>query len=712
MGYRHIRMWPQWATGTSECGHKWLQAHQNVATMSCVGVQEHVAAQIERYHCPICEKNHGPLTLKERSIYEHIDAGAEGRVKTGLSKMIKDLKQRNFGSADEVVRRLRGRDLTVQYLEENGFNHPIMVEKKDGLDLRVPPPSFSVEDVEKKVGPMLEIDVIDVQYQEDYKMLMRQWTDYYNSPGKREKTLNVISLEFSKTELSPLVEPPRIVREMSWVSSLWPGERFDEMVPGKPEVQKYCLMGVKDSYTDFHIDFGGTSVWYHVLKGEKVFFFVEPTEENLRLFEVWESSSKQTQTFFGDMVDQCWRLVVKQGQTVFIPTAWIHAVYTPIDSLVFGGNFLHIYNVPLQLEAYEIERRLQTNEKYQFPSYETVNWFAAKYIHDNLHAYAEMKQPPPPYMLSGGEALARHLKKWTQRKDYSKKGDDPAQLEGISYGKLIKELNSVLKKLNTGAGKTHKTSKRKGKRTAKTKLSAPKLSAPSEEKKPVLLRLGVHKLKEEKTEELDMEQRKNVYNFQDDEDEEAPPPLPLKVRLPKPETISSRAEEQKVSPIKLGKLVKEGESSNKRKRKHKKNRASKRSKKETVSIEAETEKAPEDSKIRVKKTVGRKGRGLFGMVKEEDEDSDKDTLVVDETPNAQLTNRTKTSPVKPVILKLKAESTVGREGGDTSPPPPPPPPSATAATPAPQPLSDREEGQDSIRDILRGIQFDSNVSVL
>jgi hypothetical protein len=24
---------------------------------------------------------------------------------------------------------------------------------------------------------------------------------------------------------------------------------------------------MKDSYTDFHIDFGGTSVWYHVYEG-------------------------------------------------------------------------------------------------------------------------------------------------------------------------------------------------------------------------------------------------------------------------------------------------------------------------------------------------------------------------------------------------------------------------------------------------------------
>ena len=32
------------------------------------------------------------------------------------------------------------------------------------------------------------------------------------------------------------------------------------------QVQQYCLMSVKDSYTDFHVDFGGTSVWYHVIR--------------------------------------------------------------------------------------------------------------------------------------------------------------------------------------------------------------------------------------------------------------------------------------------------------------------------------------------------------------------------------------------------------------------------------------------------------------
>ena len=46
---------------------------------------------------------------------------------------------------------------------------------------------------------MREIDVIDVARQEDYKMLMREWTEYYSSTN-RAKIYNVISLEFSNTK--------------------------------------------------------------------------------------------------------------------------------------------------------------------------------------------------------------------------------------------------------------------------------------------------------------------------------------------------------------------------------------------------------------------------------------------------------------------------------------------------------------------------------
>lgn len=52
---------------------------------------------------------------------------------------------------------------------------------------------------------------------------------------------------------------------------------------GPNEASLYCLMGSRGSYTDFHIDFGGSSVWYHVVIGMKVFYVIPPTEANLKV---------------------------------------------------------------------------------------------------------------------------------------------------------------------------------------------------------------------------------------------------------------------------------------------------------------------------------------------------------------------------------------------------------------------------------------------
>lgn len=38
------------------------------------------------------------------------------------------------------------------------------------------------------------------------------------------------------------------------------------------------------------------------------------------------------------------------GQTLIIPAGWIHAVHTPEDSIVFGGNFLTLNDLAMQCE--------------------------------------------------------------------------------------------------------------------------------------------------------------------------------------------------------------------------------------------------------------------------------------------------------------------------------------------------------------------------
>ena len=43
-------------------------------------------------------------------------------------------------------------------------------------------------------------------------------------------------------------------------------------------------------------------------------------------------------------------------------TGWIHAVHTPVDWLVFGGNFLHSFNISGQLAVADIEETNKVRE--------------------------------------------------------------------------------------------------------------------------------------------------------------------------------------------------------------------------------------------------------------------------------------------------------------------------------------------------------------
>ncbi|TKC33867.1 hypothetical protein EI555_001073, partial [Monodon monoceros] len=390
---------------------KFPQTLSDFLFSSCVGVEEEKAADIDLYHCPNCEVLHGPSIMKKRRVSSKGHDTHKGKpVKTGSPTFIRELRSRTFDSSDEVILKPTGSQLTVEFLEENSFSVPILVLKKDGLGMTLPSPSFTVRDVEHYVGSDKEIDVIDVTRQADCKMKLGDFVKYYYS-GKREKVLNVISLEFSDTRLSNFVETPKIVRKLSWVENLWPEECIFE----RPNVQKYCLMSVRDSYTDFHIDFGGTSVWYHVLKGEKIFYLIRPTNANLTLFECWSSSSNQNEMFFGDQVDKCYKCSVKQGQTLFIPTGWIHAVLTPVDCLAFGGNFLHSLNIEMQLKAYEIEKRLSTADLFKFPNFETICWYVGKHILDIFRGLRENRRHPASYLVHGGKALNLAFRAWTRK---------------------------------------------------------------------------------------------------------------------------------------------------------------------------------------------------------------------------------------------------------------------------------------------------------
>ncbi|KAM4569331.1 lysine-specific demethylase 7A [Odontesthes bonariensis] len=425
---------------------------------SCVQVEEHHAVDIDVYHCPNCDVKHGPSLMKNRNNwhrhdYTEPDDGSKP-VQAGTTVFVKELQNRTFPSAEEIMIRMKGEQVTTRFLERHGFNYPIAVIEMEGLGLKLPPPTFSVKDVVQYVGGDKVIDVIDVARQADSKMKLSEFIKYFTKPH-RPKVLNLISLEFSDTKMAELVEVPDVARKMSWVENYWPDDSFFP----KPFVQKYCLMGVKDSYTDFHIDFGGTSVWYHVLWGEKIFYLIKPSPTNLALYEAWSSSPNQSEVFFGEKVDKCYKCVVPQGTTLLIPTGWIHAVLTSQDCMAFGGNFLHNLNIGMQLRCYEMERRLKTPDLFKFPYFEAICWYVAKNLLEMLKELREDSCPPPTYIVDGVKALIVALRTWLKREVTEPTSEVP---DHIRPNHLIKELTKEIRCLEEEPGSGSKPVKSQG----------------------------------------------------------------------------------------------------------------------------------------------------------------------------------------------------------------------------------------------------------
>ncbi|KAJ7684794.1 jumonji superfamily protein [Mycena polygramma] len=296
----------------------------------------------------------------------------------------------------DKFKRMHGSEVTVEWLEEDddAMTEPIVVEKPDGLGMKMPPDDFTVEDVAELVGEETPVEVIDVATQSASPgWTLGKWADYIElEPEAREKIWNVISLEVTGTKVGDLVLPPKLVRDIDWVETFWPSTR-----KGKghayPKVQLYCLMGVASAWTDWHVDFAGSSVYYHILRGSKVFYFIKPTPANLAAYERWSGTELQS-SWLGDMVDQVTKIVLTAGNTMIIPSGWIHAVYTPVDTIVFGGNFLHSYAMPMQLKIRKIEITTQVPKKFRFPLFSKLCWYVGdKYLRD-LKAPAGASYPP------------------------------------------------------------------------------------------------------------------------------------------------------------------------------------------------------------------------------------------------------------------------------------------------------------------------------
>ncbi|KAI5064233.1 hypothetical protein GOP47_0020903 [Adiantum capillus-veneris] len=204
------------------------------------------------------------------------------------------------------------------FADGTGFHAPCVVRRSsatpEDLGIRLPRGTMTVQRLGKFLGHDHPVNTIDVATQlEGPVYSMEDWVSYFYSSAPRKPLLNVVSLDLAETPLQNMVSAPSIVRELDLVGKAWP--RTDGH---SPKVQLYALMSVANCYTDFHIDFGGSSVWYHVLSGRKAFLLVPPSKGNLLMFEEWASSERQASISFAERATDCQKVELSAGDTLFM----------------------------------------------------------------------------------------------------------------------------------------------------------------------------------------------------------------------------------------------------------------------------------------------------------------------------------------------------------------------------------------------------------
>lgn len=401
----------------------------------CAGFKnERDVRDVDKFFCKACEAQHGPTTFVRKSSRAHAAVDYAG-LNQGILKTsddnpehhyIQPIKDGSFTFNPETFPRMRPELVTREFFETcASFSEPVVIpaelnpkfpsvqsscfgeaadavtpgfgtaqeeeemtqifeyetvpdDGQDRLDMVVPR-DLTVRHVAELVGPDEPLEVIDVKTQgTEGKWNLRKWADYYEADGTKA-VRNVISLEVSSTKLGKLLRRPKVVRDIDLQDSVWPDE---ETAKGNfPKVQFYCLMSVADSFTDFHIDFGGSSVYYHILRGKKTFFFIPPKPGHLKKYEDWNNSHEQNFTWLPDATQECYRVDLSAGDTMLIPSGWIHAVWTPENSLVIGGNFLTRMHYSTQLRIVDIEKAIKTPQKFRYPHFQKVMWYTViKYL--------------------------------------------------------------------------------------------------------------------------------------------------------------------------------------------------------------------------------------------------------------------------------------------------------------------------------------------
>lgn len=69
---------------------------------------------------------------------------------------------------------------------------------------------------------------------------------------------------------------------------------------------------------------------------------------------------------------------------------------------------------------YEIEKKVKTADKFMFPKFEMINWFAAHKLLEFLQEINKEERKCPNHISNGLKTLVTNLKQWNSERDVCK----------------------------------------------------------------------------------------------------------------------------------------------------------------------------------------------------------------------------------------------------------------------------------------------------
>lgn len=94
------------------------------------------------------------LRSRVKHNYSELNDGAEQNPtdRSIVVDYVKMLKKAKAMKSDAIPHKIRGEDLTVAFLSENGFRDPMIVDDLESLDMKMPPSTITVNRIKELVG--------------------------------------------------------------------------------------------------------------------------------------------------------------------------------------------------------------------------------------------------------------------------------------------------------------------------------------------------------------------------------------------------------------------------------------------------------------------------------------------------------------------------------------------------------------------------------